>query len=99
MLICSENRFDVADRLLSLGCEINAQDDEGSTALMSACFAHNIELIRLLLERGADPLMKDHGNRRPVIVLTKTMIPRLRLFSLVLIFSLSLSIKPKLMIP
>lgn len=35
--------------------EIDATDDEGSTALHHAVAAHDVELVRALLEAGADP--------------------------------------------
>ena len=46
--------------LLDNGFDINATDDSGYTALHIACFRQNdrTSVARLLLSRGADPLMK-----------------------------------------
>lgn len=39
---------------------INLCDDLGKTPLHFAAFKDNIQLVRLLLERGAIPIMRDH---------------------------------------
>ncbi len=43
--------------------DINARFNEGSTALMIAAFNHNIDVVRVLLEAGADVnLQNDFGS-------------------------------------
>eukprot|EP00746_Dinoflagellata_sp_MGD_P166963 gnl/MRDRNA2_/MRDRNA2_97223_c0_seq1.p1 gnl/MRDRNA2_/MRDRNA2_97223_c0~~gnl/MRDRNA2_/MRDRNA2_97223_c0_seq1.p1 ORF type:complete len:574 (+),score=114.62 gnl/MRDRNA2_/MRDRNA2_97223_c0_seq1:88-1722(+) len=52
----------VVDRLLSLvplGCNPNAQGTNGRTALHSAAFHGFVEIVRNLLDAGADPRIKD----------------------------------------
>jgi len=41
-------------RLLERGAKINAQDDEGFTPLMNACQNRHVEVVRVLVEKGAD---------------------------------------------
>jgi len=55
-MIASENgHIDVVNRLLSLGCEVNAQNNQGMTALMFACSKGMKDVVKLLLDHGADP--------------------------------------------
>lgn len=52
----------VVDRFLSLvplGCNVNAAAKNGRTALHSAAFHGHIEIVRSLLDAGADPRIKD----------------------------------------
>lgn len=44
----------VARRLILAGADVNARSDEGSTPLIAAAQSLNLELIRLLLQSGAD---------------------------------------------
>ncbi|MCU0436929.1 MAG: ankyrin repeat domain-containing protein [Raineya sp.] len=43
---------------------VDNQDDAGNTALMGACFKGNADMVRLLLEKGANPniLNKNQAN-------------------------------------
>lgn len=45
--------------LLDKGVNVNAKTRYGATALSFACDRENIELVKLLLERGADPNSRD----------------------------------------
>src|SRR5262245_55366800 len=45
--------------LLAHRADVNARDDEGSTALTFAVKRGDITIARLLLERGADPYIED----------------------------------------
>lgn len=45
--------------LLDAGTDANAANDYGATALMHACDKGHVEIVRLLLARGADPGRKD----------------------------------------
>jgi hypothetical protein len=52
----------------SPGIDINIQDKDGKTALMHACFWGNHELVKILLEAGADKDKVDrYGNTAQVI--------------------------------
>ena len=44
-------------------CGVNDADANGSTALMNAALAGDADMVRLLLEYGADPSMKDNKGR------------------------------------
>jgi ankyrin repeat protein len=46
--------------LLDQGAEINCQDDCGNTVLHLACWKGLADIVRLLLQRGADPSLEDH---------------------------------------
>ncbi len=55
-------RSDIAKILIEegKGLDIDARTDGGVTALMIACLSEkNIDIVRLLLSRGADPTLKD----------------------------------------
>ncbi len=45
--------------LLASGVDVNAENDHGLTALCTAADRYNVEMVRLLLERGANPNAKD----------------------------------------
>ena len=53
-------RKDLASALLRAGCNPNAANDAGQTALSKVLFAFNpkADLVGILLEHGADPTMK-----------------------------------------
>ncbi len=52
--------------LLDHGADIDARDASGKTALAWAVLHENLEAAKLLLERGADPLVADEDGYRPV---------------------------------
>ncbi|KAJ1986406.1 hypothetical protein H4R33_003377 [Dimargaris cristalligena] len=54
---------DVADYLLTIGCEVDAQDKFGWTALMWATNNHHDSLVRLLLDNGANSATKSAGGK------------------------------------
>lgn len=47
------DRVDVAELLTAMGADINAQNDEGETALHLALRSRRIKMVRWLLQRGA----------------------------------------------
>jgi len=49
MLASSRGREDVAEMLLEAGAEVNAQDDDGSTALMCAAEHGCVAIVKMLL--------------------------------------------------
>lgn len=59
----NENDIAKLAELIAAGKDINAQDDNGWTALHFAAQDRNIEMIKLLLKHGADPNLIDiYGN-------------------------------------
>jgi hypothetical protein len=50
---------DVTRRLIEGGARINAQDDDGLTALMWAARYRNLEIAQILLDAGADGKIAD----------------------------------------
>jgi len=67
LMYASRNRFDatpdnaIAEFLLSNGAEVNVRSKKkGFTVLMLAASAGNVELVQQLLEKGADPAIKDN---------------------------------------
>lgn len=67
MLACKTHRnqcHEVVNYLVDFGLDINAKSENGFTALMSAIYPGyaQIDFIKLLLDRGADPLvLNDNG--------------------------------------
>ena len=54
-----KNQLNQAKRAIEKGANVNFKTDYGQTALFFACDRGNIELVKLLLEKGADPNVKD----------------------------------------
>ena len=48
------------DKFLSEGMDINAKNKSGNTALMEACASGHVDMINLLLDRQADPAIKNN---------------------------------------
>jgi len=45
--------------LLKFKAEVNIQDSDGNTALIYACDNKRVEVIKLLMEAGADPKIQN----------------------------------------
>ena len=65
--IKSGNRASVAEMIES-GAEINQQDKQGWTPLNWAAGSGQLEIVDLLLERGADPLAVGRDLRTPQMI-------------------------------
>ena len=50
------------EALIELGSDVNACDEDGMTALHKSYWVENGDIFKLLLERGADPDLKDNDN-------------------------------------
>ena len=61
MLAVSHGRLDIVKLLLECGADLNAQDDDGSTALMCACEHGHTDIVKLLLSCvECDPTIVDN---------------------------------------
>lgn len=59
-----------SDKLLediTLHANVDFADDTGITYLHMACIAHNLEVAKLLLQKGADPNCKDKEGHSPIL--------------------------------
>jgi uncharacterized protein len=56
----------ITEVLLTHGADINAVCHEGWTPLMTAVSRQNVELVKLLMERGADSTMRNSEGKRAV---------------------------------
>ncbi|TAD71545.1 MAG: ankyrin repeat domain-containing protein [Sphingomonadales bacterium] len=54
---------DGVEALIKGGASINVADQTGETPLIAAVHARNVPLVRLLLEKGADPDRNDNSGR------------------------------------
>lgn len=57
----------VFEALLDLGADINAQDNQGWTFLLTIIPWSNTEVVRHYLERGADPNLADRWGTTPLM--------------------------------
>lgn len=62
MVACKSGYVDVSKRLVNAGAEVNQRDKQGLTALMYAATS-SVEIVRLLLEKNADPLIKCNNQK------------------------------------
>lgn len=58
--------------LIDAGAEVNVSGEGGFTALHTAAQNDDVELCRLLLERGSDPTIANTRGQRPVDLATST---------------------------
>jgi len=49
MLAASHGRYDMVELLVAAGADVNARDEDGSTALMCACEHGYIDIVQMLL--------------------------------------------------
>jgi len=54
-----EDRYDIASVLLRHGAKVNAQDNQGQTALMLAVYNGFVGTVELLLQKNADYTVKN----------------------------------------
>ena len=64
MLASSRGREDIVEMLLEAGADVNAQDDDGSTALMCAAEHGCVNIVKMLLAHpDCDPSLQDNVSR------------------------------------
>ena len=61
------DRKNAAQKLLELGADVNAQDDDGDAALHGAARNGNVEILGILLDKGADPNLKNKQGGTPLM--------------------------------
>jgi ankyrin repeat protein len=57
---------EISDYLFQVGVDVNAQDDHWGTALHWAVQTGQLDLIKMLLDKGADPNVKNHKGFTPL---------------------------------
>ena len=62
-----QGNLDGITRILDAGGDIDIQDGSGRTAAMAATYAHQVEAVRLLFERGANPNLQDDMLNNPLL--------------------------------
>jgi ankyrin repeat protein len=62
----TENNLPEVSRLLSVGANVNAKDNEGWTPLHWACRKGHVQVAKEILEHGADITVKDNAGRTPL---------------------------------
>lgn len=60
--------FSAIENRLNSGSDVNAADEHGWTPLDYAAGRGELEVVRLLVERGADPFRVGGDNRRPYLI-------------------------------
>jgi ankyrin repeat protein len=61
--VTSPEALEIVPLLIEKGADVNAADDMGFTALISAVVNDKPDLVRLMLERGADPTIRTHDDQ------------------------------------
>lgn len=59
--------FDTVRELLNNGVDINAQDEQGRTAIMIATYANDAEMVKVLIDEGADVDIQDDMLNNPFL--------------------------------
>jgi ankyrin repeat protein len=57
--------------LLSYNADINAQDKQGTTALMEAVTVRSVEAVRELINRGANQSIKNNNGKQAIDIANK----------------------------
>ena len=63
-----ENDKESLEIMLNAGLNINLANHKGNTLLMLAAYHNNIEVVKMLLERGAKVDKKNDKNQTPLLV-------------------------------
>jgi ankyrin repeat protein len=52
--------------LIDAGCDINRKDANGQSCIFYAVAEGNLDIVKMLVERGANPLLTDKNKERPL---------------------------------
>lgn len=75
MLAVSQGRKEMVQMLLDVGANVNAQDNEGSTAMMCACEHGHTEIVKILLAHpDCDATMADNVRFSSLADMFKTVL-------------------------
>jgi ankyrin repeat protein len=61
-----ENNLPEVGRLVSVGADMNAKDNDGFAPLHVACFEGHVQVVKVLQEHGADIEIEDNDGWRPL---------------------------------
>mmetsp|Transcript_11006 Transcript_11006/g.15187 ORF Transcript_11006/g.15187 Transcript_11006/m.15187 type:complete len:203 (+) Transcript_11006:38-646(+) len=70
-----KSRKDTVIWLVTNGANINTQDYRGNSPIHVACTNNDIEMVRILVNRNADPTITDLANIKPI---DKTTLPSIK---------------------
>jgi ankyrin repeat protein len=62
---CNHGHYSVALTLVKAGANLNAKGLDDDTPLHDAAIVGNLKLVKMLVERGADPCFKNRKGRAP----------------------------------
>jgi ankyrin repeat protein len=62
---CNHGHYNVALTLVKAGANLNAKGLDDDTPLHDAAIVGNLKLVKMLVERGADPCFKNRKGRAP----------------------------------
>jgi hypothetical protein len=70
--------YEIADRLIKMGADVNATDQDWKTALMRAAFSGNIDIAKLLISHGADASARDRSGKTALDLASSDILPELK---------------------
>lgn len=65
--VCSAGNVSFLEMLIDVGVDVNLRDSDGRTPLHKAVRANHEDVIRCLMEHGADPNSRTDGSGEPVL--------------------------------
>lgn len=68
--VLEHTSFEIAEALLKYGAAVNLQDEHGNTPLHYACYRRDEKLIRALMVKGADPIIRNGRGKTPSEILS-----------------------------
>lgn len=63
LMVAVDNNFsaDTISKLIQMGCDVNAQTEDGMTCLHMSMWQENAEIFEVLLQNKADPSIEDES--------------------------------------